>query len=185
MEAGTLTPDQSHELDLMGGRLVGGWKLVLEQGNRADTPMKLKAAIAVADNLYFKEFWGFRDHIMTELAAGRQVKIDAKRWLQLTAESRESVYEVAKTALNLASDHATQQASAAERDFYVSLFLGVVFLAIGGATAFYVIRGVVKPMTEVAETMRTVAEACAFSATTPSKSRSSILRRWAPKRRIG
>jgi signal transduction histidine kinase len=142
----------------MGGRLVGGWKLVLEQGNRADTPMKLKAAIAVADNLYFKEFWGFRDHIMSELAAGRQVKIDAKQWLQLTAESRESVYEVAKTALNLASDHATQQASAAERDFYVSLFLGVVFLAIGGATAFYVIRGVVKPMTEVAETMRTVAE---------------------------
>jgi len=158
MEEGMLSPEQRHELDLMAGRLIGGWKLVLEQGSRADTPMKLKASIEVADNLYFKEFWAFRDHIMNELAAGRPVKIDAKKWLVLTAESRESIYQVAKTALTLASDYATEQAAAAERDFYGSLFLGVVFLTIGAMTAFYVIRGVVKPMTEVAETMRTVAE---------------------------
>src|ERR1051326_7841028 len=158
MEEGRLGPEQRHELDLMAGRLFGGWKLVLEQGSRPDTPMKLKASIAVADELYFKQFWAFRDHTMNELAAGRPVKIDAKKWLVLTAESRESIYQVAKTALDLASDYATEQAAAAERDFYGSLFLGVVFLAIGAMTAFYVIRGVVKPMTEVAEAMRAVAE---------------------------
>src|SRR4051812_19991663 len=95
MEDGRISPDQRHELDLMAGRIAGGWKLVLEQGNRADAPTKLKAAIAVADNVYFKEFWGLRSHIMNELSAGRPVKIDAKRWLQLTAESRQSIYEVA------------------------------------------------------------------------------------------
>jgi signal transduction histidine kinase len=158
MEEGILSPEQRRELDLTAGRIAGGWKLVLEQGNRADTPMQLQAAIAVADQLYFKEFFGFRTHIINELQAGRQVKIDATQWLKLTSDSRQSIYQVAKTALNLASDHATQQAAAAERDFYGSLILGVVFLAIGAVTALYVIRGVVKPMTEVAETMRTVAE---------------------------
>jgi signal transduction histidine kinase len=158
MEQGSLSPEQRHELDLLAGRIAGGWKLVLEQSNRPDTPIELRAAIAGADQLYFKEFFGLRNHIIGELEAGRQVKVDAKYWLQLTSESRESIYKVAITALSLASNHATEQAAAAERDFYGSLILGMVFLAIGAVTSLYVIRGVVKPMTEVAETMRTVAE---------------------------
>jgi signal transduction histidine kinase len=166
-----LGAEQRHQLDLMAGRIEGGWKRVLDQARRPDTPPPLQASVDAADGLYFKEFFALRNHIIDELAAGRQVKIDSKRWLKLTADSRESIYEVAKTALRLASEHATQQAAAAERTFYASMGLMILFFGMGTATSLYVIRGVVRPITEVAETMRTVANgnlACAI----PYESRS-------------
>jgi signal transduction histidine kinase len=153
----SLGAEDRHQLDLMAGRIEGGWKRVLEQASRPDTPPALQASVDAADGLYFKEFFALRNHIIDELAAGRPVKIDSKRWLKLTADSRESIYEVARTALGLASEHAAQQAAAAERTFYASIGLMILFFGIGTATSLYVIRGVVSPITEVADVMRTIA----------------------------
>ena len=166
-----LGAEERHQLDLMAGRIEAGWKRVLEQAGRPDTPPVLEASVHAADGLYFKEFFALRNHIIDELAAGRQVKIDSKRWLKLTADSRESIYEVAKTALSLASEHAAEEAAAAERTFYASLGLMILFFGIGTATSLYVIRGVVSPMTDVAEAMRTIADGN-LHCTIPHESRS-------------
>jgi signal transduction histidine kinase len=78
---------------------------------------------------------------------------------------------VAQTAFELASTHATEQAAKAEKEFYAALGLMLVFFSIGAVTAFYVIRGVVRPITQIAETMRVVASGN-FTCAIPFENRS-------------
>ena len=153
-----LSDTQRHELDLLQTRMDGVWKLVLDIGQRETTPPKLQTAIAVADKAYFTEFRAFRKHVLDELSADPAVpRTTLDVWRKRSAPGRESIYLVAKTAFDLASDHASEQFETAEREFYSALAVMLLFFAIGGVTALYVINGVVGPMTRIAETMRVVA----------------------------
>jgi signal transduction histidine kinase len=142
----------------MAGRIEGEWKLVHDAGQRPSTPPKLKAAISATDALYFTKFRPLRNHVVDQLSRKLRVDIDMRDWLKLSAESRESIYVVAQTAFGLASAHASEQAAIAERQFYGALALMVLFFGVGAITAFYVIKGVVRPITQMADTMRVVAD---------------------------
>jgi len=158
MTSGTpLTEAQRHELDLLAGRIEGVWTLLQDEARRETTPPKLKDAIDAADKVYFTEFRTLRNHVVGELSAGRTVDIDLRDWLKLSAAGRESVYMVAKTAFDLASVHAAEQFNEAERDFYAALALMVFFFGVGSLTVLYVIKGVVQPITKIAESMQVVA----------------------------
>jgi signal transduction histidine kinase len=146
------------ELDFMAGRIDGEWKLVHDAGPLPAMPAKLKDAINAADVLYSTKFRPLRSHIVDRLSQDLPMDFDMRDWLKLSAQSRESIYTVAKTAFDLASAHAIEQAAAAEKEFYAALALSVLFSATGGLTAFYVIRGVVRPITQIAETMRVVSD---------------------------
>jgi len=152
-----LSDAQRHRLDLLAGRIEGVWTLLQDEARRETTPPKLKEAINDADKVYFTEFRSLRNHVVSELSAGRTPDITLRDWLMLSAAGRESVYTVAKTAFELASDHADEQFALAERDFYAALALMVFFLGVGVVTAAYVIKGVVRPITKIAETMQIVA----------------------------
>ena len=152
-----LTDSQRHELDVLAGRIEGAWYLLQDVAQRDTTPAKLKDAINAANKVYFTDFRNLRNHIVSELAAGRRVDIDMRDWLKLSAAGRLIVYEVAKTAFDLASSHADEQLAEANRDLYAALALMILFLGVGVLTVLYVTRGVVQPITEIAETMRVVA----------------------------
>jgi signal transduction histidine kinase len=153
----SLSAEERRKLDLLSGRIAFAWQLIHDARNRATTPAELKKAIDLADKIYFSEFRTLRDHVVDELSAGQPVNIDLRHWLELSGEGRASVYAIAKTAFDLASRHAEKQASAAEREFYAALGLMIFFFSVGAVTAFYVIKGVVRPITEIADTMRIVA----------------------------
>jgi signal transduction histidine kinase len=152
-----LTDSQRRELDVLAGRIEGVWRLIEDEARRATTPPKLRDAIHAADKIYFTEFRLLRNHVVDELAAGRLVDIPMSDWLKLSGAGRQSIYLVAKTAFDLASAHAAEQFAAAERDLYAAVALMILFLGIGGLTALYVIKGVVRPITQIAETMGVVA----------------------------
>ena len=159
MTKGTrLTAEQRQSFAAMAGRLEGVWKLVQDEGQRATTPPRLKEAIEKADKVFYKDFRKLRDQVVADLSAGRPVQIDQKEWQRLTAASRLTIYDVAKTAFDLASQHAAVDLAEADRDFSVAIGLMFLFLALGGATVFYVIRGVCGPITQIAEAMRVVAD---------------------------
>jgi signal transduction histidine kinase len=153
-----LSDDRLRKLDVLSGRIEVAWQLIQDAAQRAATPPELKDAINTADKVYFTEFRTLRNHVVDELAAGRRVDIDMRDWFALSAAGRTSVYAVAKTAFDLASSHAAEEAATAERQFYAALALMALFFGVGTITALYVIRGVVHPITRIAETMRIVAD---------------------------
>ena len=153
-----LSEKQQQDFAALAGRIEGVWRLVQEEGRRATTPPKLKDAIKTADQIYFTDFRGMRDSVMADLLAGRPARVDMKAWLQLSGAGRQAIYEVAKTAFDLASEHAAMELADANRDFYAAIALMILFLGVGLATVFYVIKGVVGPITEIAEAMRVVAD---------------------------
>ncbi|HXJ00314.1 MAG TPA: ATP-binding protein [Micropepsaceae bacterium] len=153
-----LSVEQRRKLDVLSGRIEGAWHLIQDAGRRATTPPKLKAAIDTANKIYFTQFRALRNRVVDDLSAGRPVDIDMSRWFKLSGDGRASIYAVAQTAFDLASAHADEEAATAEKEFYAALTLMGVFFGLGILTAFYVIRSVVGPITEIAETMRIVAD---------------------------
>jgi len=159
MTSGTrLSDSQRHELDLLAGRIEGLWNPLQEEARRTTTPVQLRDAINAADKVYFTDFRLVHKHALDELSAGRQAGIGLSDWLRLSGAGRESLDAVAKTAFALASAHAAERFMAAEKDFYTAIALIVLFVGIGAAAALYVIKGVVRPITQLAETMSVVAD---------------------------
>jgi signal transduction histidine kinase len=154
----SLSAAQLRKLDDLSGRIESAWHLVQDAGRRPTTPARLKDAIDAADKIYFTDFRALRNRVVDELAAGRPVDVDMGEWLRLTAAGRANVYAVAETAFDLASLHAVEQSAAAEKEFYAALALMLLFFGVGALTGFYVIRGVVSPITQIAETMKVVAD---------------------------
>jgi len=152
-----LTDEQREQFAVLTGRIDGAWKLVQDETRLKSTPPKLKAAIEAADNMYFKDFRPVRNHIVEELATGRPVEISSSDWTKLSAPGRQSIFLISKTAFDLASTHAVEEFNDAQRNFFGALLLMIVFSIIGVLTVFYVLRGVVKPITQITHTMRLVA----------------------------
>jgi signal transduction histidine kinase len=153
-----LSDSQRHELDRLSGRIESLWNQLQDLARRAETPVQLRAAINAADKVYFTDFRLLRNHVVDELSAGRPAGVAQPDWLKLSGAGRQSLYLVAKTAFDLASTHAAEQFAAAERDFYAAIALMVLFVSIGTAAVLYVIRGVVRPINQLAETMSLVAD---------------------------
>ena len=152
-----LTDEQREQFAVLTGRIDGAWKLVQDETRLKSTPPKLKAAIEAADNMYFKDFRPVRNHIVEELATGKPVEISPSDWTKLSAPGRQSIFLISKTAFDLASTHAVEEFNDAQRNFFGALLLMIVFSIIGVLTVFYVLRGVVKPITQITHTMRLVA----------------------------
>ena len=153
-----LTDEQREQFAVLTGRIDGAWKLVQDEARLKSTPPKLKAAIEAADNMYFKDFRPVRNKIVEELATGSPVEISPSDWTKLSAPGRQSIFLISKTAFDLASTHAIEEFNHAQRNFFGALLLMLVFSIIGALTVFYVLRGVVKPITQITHTMRLVAD---------------------------
>ena len=146
------------EADALAGRIDGAWQLLRTEAERATTPAKLKDAIKTADDVYFTKFRLLRNHVIEELAAGRKVDLALTDWQELSAASRLVIYNVAKTALDLASVHATNESAEAERELYLAAALMVFFLAMGSLTTWYVQNRVVQPINRITQSMRLVVD---------------------------
>jgi signal transduction histidine kinase len=153
-----LSAVQLRELDELSGRIAGVWRLIQDIGRQDSTPLPLKEAIAAADDVYFTQFRLLRNQVVDSLAAGRTVDVDLTNWLRLTAASRQAMYQVPKTAFDLANSHAREQFAEAERALYSAVALMLVFLGLGTLTTWYVLRRVVRPINKITDAMRLVVD---------------------------
>ena len=159
MTSGTvLSAAKVREFDVLSGRIESVWRLIQDIGRQESTPLQLRDAIAAADDVYFTQFRPLRNHVVNELAAGRRVDVDLTNWLRLTADGRQAMYLVAKTAFDLANSHADEQFAEAERSLYSAAALMLVFLGLGTLTTWYVLRRVVRPINKITDAMRLVVD---------------------------
>jgi signal transduction histidine kinase len=108
--------------------------------------------------MYFGDFRPVRNTLVAELATGQPVEISPSDWTKLSAPARQSIFMVSKTAFDLASAHAVEQFNAAQRNFVGAILFMILFSIIGVLKILYVSRGVVKPITQITNSMRLVAE---------------------------
>ena len=153
-----LSDMQRQQFTLLRGRIDGAWDLFQAEAHQLTIPSKLKAAIEAVNSLYFDDFRTKRDGVIEQLAAGRPTSISADEWRPLTAAAQQSVSAVGNVALNIAGDHADEQAVAAKQTFYGAILLMVLFSGIGLLAALYVMKAVIRPLGEISEAMRVVAE---------------------------
>ena len=123
----------------------------------ATAPPTLKEAANAVDRLYFGEFLPMHGRIINDLTAGWPVQVSQNDFLKVTASSAQSVLAVAKIVFDLASVHAVEQSAAAESNFYGAILLMTLFSGIGGLTALYAFKGIVKPISKITDAMRVVA----------------------------
>jgi signal transduction histidine kinase len=153
-----LSDAQKQHFAFLAGRIEGAWKLIREEAELDSTPPKLRDAIVASDKIYFTEFRSLRDTVVGELSAGRPVHITPREWYSRSNPGRASIFAMTKAALDLANAHAIEQAAIAERHLYIAIAFMALFSGIGALTVFYVIEGVVRPISRIAETMRVVAD---------------------------
>ena len=124
-----LRPDQVKQLDLQTGRADGTWDLILGELAAGPAAPRLEAAVAAADKAYFAELRVKRNALVADLVAGRPVSISGTDWVSLSNPGLHALVSLANTALDLADEHAREQAQAALGDFMVAVL--VILLAVG------------------------------------------------------
>ena len=165
-----LSNAEQRELDILTGRIEGGWHLIQDVARRSTTPPKLKSAINAADDAYFTTFRRLRNRVVEELSAGRPAIAFLPDWDRLSGPGRESVYMIAKTAFDLASAHAAEQFAQAQRELYTALALMLFFFGMGALTTWYVFKRVVWPINKITESMGLVVDGN-YSSPIPFKDR--------------
>jgi signal transduction histidine kinase len=153
-----LSDAQKQRFAFLTGRIEGAWKLIRDEAELESTPPKLRDAIAASEKTYFTEFRSLRNMIIDELSAGRLVHITPREWYSRSNPGRLSIFAMTKAALDLADAHAIEQSVIAERQLYIAIAFMALFSGIGALTVYYVIEGVVRPISRIAETMRVVAD---------------------------
>jgi signal transduction histidine kinase len=153
-----LSAVEKRQFAALAGRIDGMWKLLEDEARLAGMPPDLKKAIDTANTLYFAQFRPLHDAVVEDLEARRPVHISQREWLRQSLPGQQSIFLVARTALNVASSHAIEQLRIAETNFYASIVSMLFFSSFGLLTALYVLRGVVQPITRITDTMRLVAD---------------------------
>jgi signal transduction histidine kinase/CheY-like chemotaxis protein len=152
-----LTPQEAEGLSGLVGRAHGAWDMVKDLGMLPDTPPRLQAAIARADQLYFATTEARMQVLEADLGARRAPQLNGRAWLTAGGPGLGSLTDVGIMAFDEASLSAGVQAIAAERRFYLALGLMLLVIACGWGACVQMVRRYVRPMGEVTLAMRRLA----------------------------
>jgi signal transduction histidine kinase len=130
----------------MKGRVATSWALVQADSLLPEFPAGMKDAVARANWLYFTSFMDLRDRTIAALSRGEPVALNGREWNRLSNPGLASIMDLSSTALDLTAAHAAQQLDVARRNFYISIALMIVSIALASFAAVYVIWRVIRPL---------------------------------------
>jgi signal transduction histidine kinase len=156
--ASRLSQAQQEQLTQLRGRIDGMWNVIQDEANLSPMPSRLQSAIAVVNKDYFADYRSNRDAVIQQLSAGQMPSIPADQWRPATAEAQRSIASFASAALNAAGAQAELDAESAKSALYRSGLVVLLFCGLGTATALYVSRAVVSPISRISEAMQVVAQ---------------------------
>ena len=151
-----LSAEQRRQFEAPNGAIDVPWKLVEEAVRGPTIPPSLRAAVKTADRLYFIDFRKIRSQIIDEIASGKSSSISGDEWIALSNPGLKSLMAVTDATFDLTSAFAAKQAAAARHRFHTAIALTVVIMAFALFCVWFIILGVVRPMTELAEALRRV-----------------------------
>jgi methyl-accepting chemotaxis protein len=152
-----LPEDQQRQLAVLQGRVESAWRLVGVKIEEPGMPVELKDAFARAKKSYFTDLAEKRKAIVADLVAGQAPSLSGTDWVRTSNPGLESLFTVAKTALEVADRYAGDQASSARLELMLKLSLTLVFFGIGVYALSFVVARLTGPIAAIAETTRAVA----------------------------
>lgn len=129
----------------MKGQIATSWALIESDVRLPEFPVAMKDTVARANWLYFTDFMDLRARTIQTLSHGEPLALSGRDWVELSNPGVGSIMAISDTALGLTASHATEQLHAAQRNFYVSIALMVLSIALASFGAIYVIWRVIRP----------------------------------------
>jgi signal transduction histidine kinase len=139
-------PETLQDLAEMKGRIATSWALISADSRLPDFPALMKAAVARANWLYFTDYMDLRKKTIHALALGEPVAFSGRDWVRLSNPGLDSIMAISGTSLDLTASYAAKQLEIAQRNFYVSIVLMVLSIALASSGAIYVIWRVIRPL---------------------------------------
>jgi two-component system, sensor histidine kinase len=152
-----LTPAQLADFEDLDGQIDAPWKILVADARLPSTPPAVDQAILNAQRVYFTTVRPIDRGVLLSLAAGQQPSISRSDEGALELKALKSLMGVPAAAFDLTSAQATQEAGAADREFYAALGLMALAIGFGALTALFIVVRVVRPMKRITEAMRGVA----------------------------
>jgi signal transduction histidine kinase len=141
----------------MNGMIDARWSDIEVEALRSSMPQPLKAAIANARKVYFKDYRAMRDGILARLKAGQKLSISGSDIVEASKLGLSSMLAIPATALELTDKHAKEQAAAARRSFFVAIALMALSIGLACFTALYVMWRVIRPLKGITSTLTSIA----------------------------
>jgi signal transduction histidine kinase len=140
------------------GRGDALWDVILEDANLGHVPPALHAAITTANELYFVRLRGLRKTVIDAFASGKRPPTSGHDWIGASTTAMKSLVQVAKIAVDLSDNHASEELDAARRNLVVQLCIMLLSIGFGLFATFFISRRIARPMSSITETMRLVAD---------------------------
>jgi len=134
------------------------WGVILEEASLGRVPPALSAAIASANELYFKRLRGLRHTLIDAFASGKRPSTSGRDWIDASNPALKSLADVANAAVDLADKRAHEELDAARRNLAIHLCIMLLSLACALVATLFISRRIARPMSRIAETMRLVAD---------------------------
>ena len=128
------------------GRVATSWALIESDSRLPEFPTVMKQAMARANWLYFIDFMKLRARTIEALSHGEPVAMSGREWVRLSNPGLDSIMAISDSALDLMASYAARQLDVAQRNFYLSIGLMLLSIALASFGAVYVIWRVIRPL---------------------------------------
>jgi signal transduction histidine kinase len=140
------------------GRGDALWDVILEDANLGHVPPALHAAITTANELYFVRLRGLRKTVIDAFASGKRPPTSGHDWIGASSTAMRSIVQVAKIAVDLSDNHASEELDAARRNLAIHLCIMFLTLACALFATLFISRRIARPMSRITQAMRLVAD---------------------------
>ena len=146
LAGGNPPPETLQHFAELKGRVATSWALIESDSRMPEFPTVMKQAVARANWLYFTDFMKLRARTIEALAHGKPVAMGGRDWVRLSNPGLDSIMAISDTALDLMASYAARQLDVAQRNFYLSIVLMLLSIALASSGAVYVIWRVIRPL---------------------------------------
>jgi signal transduction histidine kinase len=153
LAGGNPAPETLQHFAELKGRVATSWALIESDSRLPEFPTVMKQAVARANWLYFTDFAKLRARTIEALAHGEPVAMRGRDWVRLSNPGLDSIMAISDTALDLTASYAARQLDVARRNFYLSIMLMLLSIALASSGALYVIWRVIRPLRTITHTI--------------------------------
>jgi methyl-accepting chemotaxis protein len=146
------------KLDQLTGRIYARWEIITSEARLPIVPVEMKRTIKVAEQAYFRQFRPARDIIAAKMAGGEAVSESRSDLLRISQPSFSKLSDISEVALSLTEAHAAAAKKSESRTFTIAIAAIVLSVALGFLIAAYIMRRVVRPLTQITQIMKRVAD---------------------------